>query len=1012
MWWPDAYPDTSIHDWRVQRIPYPRPPYVAPIIEDFNNAEVVNQYLLQYLWNAGALVFPVRERDMNGAAAFVDEDEPESDGAFESTGLWTVSGSGGYNDGAYFSTASVTGAPSASAVWAATLPADGEYAVYAWYRAGTNRAPDARYVVHHAGGDTVVTINQRLHGFTWRYLGTYGFEAGEDVRLTLTNQSGQAGRIVVADAVRIGGGTFDDLTGIDTDAVAPPYEPWWEMAAYYYTQRMGGPEVVGDVTARPIYARWEHAGTGDDAVYVSWHTNGVSGYQETYRGTMSIIHNGEGYDITPGSEELRDIIHAELVNDIRAGWDPTWPDEKRSMNLGELRMLWDDDPADRMPGALFEIAYHDHPGDTDALREPSFGLLTARAMYQGIVRYFEQRDGIDLTLLPEPPTHLAVENRGAGRVRVSWLPSPTDSVGLVGDPATGYRVYTSTNGLGWSNGVNVTAGTVMTLTGLSEGQLLFVRVTGTNGGGESFPTETLAVRVGDDPQLLLVNGFDRLNRTMAVVDIYDPTGDDHRRMFLGQMNRYDYSIQHGEAIARSFDGASNEALQAGRVTLDHYTMVDWIVGEEAVTEETLNAVEQALLAGFWAGGGALFISGAEIGWDLDDLGSASDRAFYNNTLRAAFAGDDSGTYVVAPVSGSIFAGLPSFRFDAPGMYDAEWPDQLVPTNGSVAALSYSGGLGGTAAVQYENGCQRLVHFGFPFETIEAEDRSAVMGRVIDHLDECALPPLGTTIVSPVDGAFYQRTPPLQGTASGGAGIQRVEVAVRRQGDDRWWNGTGWVSNVVWLTAQGTTNWSYTLPELAVGEYDIQARAQDTEGRWDTTLAYVSFRMVDLSEQFFLPSMMRGSWDFCEDIIANGGFETDAGWTVNTQAVYSIEQAYSGARSGRVGILPGGSVQSGYSSFSQQLELPAGKQVALRLWVYPFAEGGDAGDWHYVGLTDASHTYHAVEHWSSDAREWQQRVYNLSDYAGQTVTLYVGTRNDADDDTAAMYVDDVEMEVCP
>jgi len=32
------------------------------------------------------------------------------------------------------------------------------------------------------------------------------------------------------------------------------------------------------------------------------------------------------------------------------------------------------------------------------------------------------------------------------------------------------------------------------------------------------------------------------------------------------------------------------------------------------------------------------------------------------------------------------------------MYDADYPDIILPINGSTAALSYSGGLAGTAAL--------------------------------------------------------------------------------------------------------------------------------------------------------------------------------------------------------------------------------------------------------------------------------------------------------------------------
>ena len=45
-------------------------------------------------------------------------------------------------------------------------------------------------------------------------------------------------------------------------------------------------------------------------------------------------------------------------------------------------------------------------------------------------------------------------------------------------------------------------------------------------------------------------------------------------------------------------------------------------------------------------------------------------------------------------------------------------------------MSYVGGVGGTAAVTYD-GAFRVVHFGFPFESIDNQpDRDAVMSRVM------------------------------------------------------------------------------------------------------------------------------------------------------------------------------------------------------------------------------------------------------------------------------------------
>jgi bacillopeptidase F (M6 metalloprotease family) len=54
----------------------------------------------------------------------------------------------------------------------------------------------------------------------------------------------------------------------------------------------------------------------------------------------------------------------------------------------------------------------------------------------------------------------------------------------------------------------------------------------------------------------------------------------------------------------------------------------------------------------------------------------------------------------------------------------------------------------------------------------------------------------------------------------------------------------------------------------------------------------------------------------------------------------------------------------------------------------------------------------VDRTTSDEPGWVWREYDVSAYLGQTVTLVIGAKNDGDDDTAAMYVDEVALEVCP
>jgi N-acetylmuramoyl-L-alanine amidase len=826
-------------DWRTQRSPspYPSSGYYGPIIEDHNNAEVVNQYLLRYLWNAGADVWTARERDLNLFEQIIDDSTPGS----VTSGTWeTVSEDGFLNRYAWTST---NLAATAAVTWTTDpVSADGTYGLYVWYVSGPNRSSDARYTVHHAGGVTELTVDQRRHGYTWRYLGSFPVRAGETLMVSLNNRSTTPGRVVIADAVRLGGGQFDnsDLAIYDglveTNAPQAPNKPWWEAAAFYQVQRLGlSPgdfASYNDVIARPLWARWEHAFTGDDAIFISWHTNGYNGDNDQISGTVSFIHS---YQPATGSTALRHAIHGELIKDIRIGWDPAWPDlGERSTDLGELRELWDDNESNALPGVLLEIAYHDHFTNTDALKDPRFALLSARAVYQGIVKYY----GEDMPLLPEPPTHLLAQNDGPGRIRVSWRPSPTDDVGLVGDAAESYRVYTSHDGLGWDAGQTVT-GTETTLIALEDDASMYVRVTAVNAGGESFPTPVLAARSSPDGlgQILVVDGFDRIDRHGVVLED-DPTEGINARLFPDRINSFDYVIQHGEHIPFPFDSAANEAVAEGDLNLTAYGVVDWMLGEESTADHTFDLREQSVLTAYLDNEGGLFVSGAEIGWDLVTQGNGPD--FYRTYLGADVAGDDADTYLAAPTAGGIFADLGVVEFR--DSYDADFPDQLAPRAGSIAALDYLGGAGGTAAIQYDaGGCRRVVYVGFPFETIAATKRSALMARVLGYLggDGCLVLPPQAAIATPISGSAFNIIPDFGGTALGVKPIDRVEVWISDPGG-RYWNGQSWITASQWLVAAGTADWHYPLPPLEQGQYRLGARVWDTTNLSDTTPALASF----------------------------------------------------------------------------------------------------------------------------------------------------------------------------
>jgi hypothetical protein len=115
---------------------------------------------------------------------------------FAKLGTWTESSA----SGEYLASSLVNGTVGNSATWTVNLTAAGNYQVYAWWAASSNRVTNAPYAITTSGGTTTVSVNQQANGGKWNLLGTYGFAAGA-ATVTLTHPGG-SGLWSSADAVR------------------------------------------------------------------------------------------------------------------------------------------------------------------------------------------------------------------------------------------------------------------------------------------------------------------------------------------------------------------------------------------------------------------------------------------------------------------------------------------------------------------------------------------------------------------------------------------------------------------------------------------------------------------------------------------------------------------------------------------------------------------------------------------------------------------------------------------
>jgi len=115
---------------------------------------------------------------------------------FSASSNWFASTSvSGYYGSNYMARA--TASVSDPAQWTANLAASGNYQIYAWWTAASNRAPSAPYILPNG---TTVYVNQQTNGGQWNLLGTVNLAAGnQTTKLSCWTTSGY---YVIADAIK------------------------------------------------------------------------------------------------------------------------------------------------------------------------------------------------------------------------------------------------------------------------------------------------------------------------------------------------------------------------------------------------------------------------------------------------------------------------------------------------------------------------------------------------------------------------------------------------------------------------------------------------------------------------------------------------------------------------------------------------------------------------------------------------------------------------------------------
>lgn len=591
------YYDQRSERWRWQR------PCLFQTCEDMFTQSFILPYLVPMIENAGGYVLMPRERDIQRHEVISDNDicyEGEGGriiGEYDESGQWTDAGTGfadtkqsytGTENPFTMGTArkctmisSDDRKTSSKIIWRADIPERGEYAVYVSYKTIPQSTASACYTVHHLGGRSRFTVNQKMGGGTWVYLGTFEFGKGTDGYVSLDNRTPKGfkhvkGSMVTADAVRFGGGMGNiarkrkdsdaqpALSGMPRSAEAARY--WLQWAGTdpeIYSQNEEEDDYRDDFMSRGDWVAWLNGGSSMNPdtegkgipidLSLGFHSDAGVTPNDSIVGTLAIYTlKSEGVRTLPTrdsrltSREYADIVQTQIVNDIRAQHDSLW----------SRRWIWDrgyrESRTPTCPAMLLELLSHQNFADMKYGLDPSFRFTVGRAVYKGMLKYLSNRYGTPYIVQPLPVEEISASftdtsGKGETLVRISWK-KKTDPLEPTAVPS-GYMLQTRVDDGAFDNGqllenIDTDEDIASATTRIIPGHVYSFRIIAYNEGGRSFPSETVSIGLpeGYDPAdrpVLIVNNFDRISGP-AYFDTPSYAGFD---------NRLDSGVPHIRDIA-------------------------------------------------------------------------------------------------------------------------------------------------------------------------------------------------------------------------------------------------------------------------------------------------------------------------------------------------------------------------------------------------------------------------------------------------------------------------------
>ena len=704
------YYEAKRNSWQWQR-----PPLFCTN-EDLFTPTIVLPYLIPMLEKSGAIVLSPRERDLQTEEVIVDNDAKNNHQYKERNGLhhWRNTSSSGFANPRATYVDGENPFTMGTARMARTVKQEdkrseiafipqiknkGKKAVYVCYQTLPESTDNAQYTVYHKGQATTFSVNQRMGGGTWVYLGTFDFGEGYSKNncVVLNNVCSKDG-VVTADAVRFGGGMGNIRRGESVSGMPRALEgaryaaQWYGAPQEVYSSKEGRDDYGDDVNARALISNWwaggsvflpTKSGLGIPIeLCLGIHSDaGADKRSKNIVGSLAIctsyfndgrLATGVTRNLSVSfAESLLETIHHDL-NRKFGRWEVR---ELIDKNYSETRMP-------EIPSAILETLSHQNFPDMRLGHDPNFKFALARAVYKSILRFMCNQHGTTAIVTPLAPSYFHINYLYNGQIKLGWRET-NDELEPTAKP-TGYILYTAVDSAGFDNGRLVKQNEIEL--SLHPHSTYHFKVAAVNEGGESFTTETLSAYYQPEATntILVVDGFDRLS-SPAVIDTQQLQGFDlnedlgvslgTQAAWIGHQQNFnkwaagvdgwqglgysDTSMQgqlvagnnqntvqtHVEDIAatRKYNvvSTSMKAVEKGLCNLSRYQCIDIALGlqrndgHSLVNYKTFTPIAQKLIREYAHKNGRLIVSGAYVGTDMRD---SLEQVFLSDVFKASFDG--------------------------------------------------------------------------------------------------------------------------------------------------------------------------------------------------------------------------------------------------------------------------------------------------------------------------------------------------------------------------------------